>query len=184
MKKKLSQEDAQVWSEYSKGLKKLPDNGSVGQYTSFKPDENYTVKPSLKKPAGAIDLGENHNHEILSDIFSDKRIDKKKLRELKRGRIQPEAKLDLHGLKRFEAQEKVKEFVEVSIQKKLRLVLIITGKGKRSSDTLASGVLRKEFPRWISSLPQAKKILCVVQASASHGGSGAFYVYMRRPLQN
>ena len=76
----------------------------------------------------------------------------------------------------------MKSFIETSIQKKLRLILIITGKGNRSYKNASVGVLRKKFPQWISSLPQAYKILSVVQASAFHGGSGAFYVYMRKLL--
>ena len=144
--------------------------------------ESYHIGLSPEKFSAPIAYEEKNNNLTSVDIFSAKHIDKKKLRDLKKGRIQPEAILDLHGLKRFEAQAQVKSFIETSIQKKLRLILIITGKGNRSYKNASVGVLREKFPQWISSLPQAYKILSVVQASALHGGSGAFYVYMRKLL--
>ena len=182
MIKKLSQEDFHVWSEYSKGIKKLPSGKILEQELRPNFTKSYHLEPSLVKPITSTTDVKKNKQPITTDIFSDKHIDKRKLRDLKRGRIQPEAILDLHGLRRFEAQEKVNRFIEISIQKKFRLILIITGKGRRSYNSNSVGVLREKFPQWISNLPQADKILTVVQASALHGGSGAFYVYMRKPL--
>ena len=184
MKKRISQEDFYAWREYSKGIKKLPNDKVSEPVVPSNLLERYHVAPSLKKPSTPIAYDEKSKKPISTDIFTDKHLDKKKLRNLKKGRIHPEAVLDLHGLKRFEAQAKLKSFIEISIQKKLRLILIITGKGNRSYNSDSAGVLRKNFPHWISSLPDANKILSVVQASPLHGGSGAFYVYMRKSLQN
>ena len=182
MKKELSQEDADVWSKYSRGLKRLPNSETSARSIKYKTSEKKFSASSSREAIIHSNPTEKYNHKRVGDILSAKHIDKKKLRELKRGRIQPEAMLDLHGLKRFEAQEKVQIFVENSIQKKLRLILIITGKGKRSIHDVDTGVLRKEFPKWVSSLPSANKILGIIQASVFHGGSGAFYVYIRKSL--
>ena len=181
MKKELSQEDAEVWSKYSRGLKRLPNSETSARSIKYKNTRKTFSVPSAREAVIHSNQSEKYSHTRVGDILSAKHIDKKKLRDLQRGRIQPEATLDLHGLKRFEAQEKVHRFVENSIQKKLRLILIITGKGKRSIHTIDSGVLRKEFPKWVSSLPNSNKILGIIQASVFHGGSGAFYVYMRKP---
>ena len=182
MKKELSQEDAEVWSKYSKGLKRLPNSETSERSIKYKSSKKIFSAQSSREPVIHSNQTEKSSSTKMGDILGAKHIDKKKLRDLKRGRIQPEAILDLHGLKRFEAQEKVQSFVENSIQKKLRLILIITGKGKRSIHDVDTGVLRKEFPKWVSSLPSANKILGIIQASVFHGGSGAFYVYMRKPL--
>ena len=183
MIKRLSQEDFHVWSEYSKGIKKLPSGKILEQEWLHPILQKVIILNIFSKTQSPLPTDvKKIKQPITTDIFSDKHIDKRKLRDLKRGRIQPEAILDLHGLRRFEAQEKVNRFIEISIQKKFRLILIITGKGRRSYNSNSVGVLREKFPQWISNLPQADKILTVVQASALHGGSGAFYVYMRKPL--
>jgi DNA-nicking Smr family endonuclease len=66
----------------------------------------------------------------------------------------------------------------------LRLVLVITGKGKARDDygpiPTRTGVLRHQVPQWLSSGALRPLVLQVAEAHQRHGGSGAFYVYLRR----
>ena len=67
----------------------------------------------------------------------------------------------------------------------LMLVLVITGKGGRhrdDGDIMASprGVLRDSLPRWLKSSPLGHSIVGIYEASPRHGGSGAFYIYLKR----
>jgi DNA-nicking Smr family endonuclease len=65
-----------------------------------------------------------------------------------------------------------------------RLVLVITGKGRRGEDEgpipLRPGLLKHQVPVWLRSAPLGPVVLQVAEAHVSHGGAGAYYVYLRR----
>ena len=66
----------------------------------------------------------------------------------------------------------------------LRLVLVITGKGKPGPDfgpiPQRYGVLKHQVPQWLHMPPLGPCVLQVTEAHLKHGGSGAYYVYLRR----
>ncbi|OZA05706.1 MAG: hypothetical protein B7Y02_15405 [Rhodobacterales bacterium 17-64-5] len=66
----------------------------------------------------------------------------------------------------------------------LRLVLVITGKGKPGPDhgpiPVRTGVLRHQVPHWLHMAPLGPAVLQVTEAHLKHGGGGAYYVYLRR----
>lgn len=111
-------------------------------------------------------------------------MDNRAYRRLTRGKLTPEARLDLHGLTLAEAQPALTRFIVGSRASGRRLVLVITGKG-RDRDSAGpiprrAGALRHEVPLWLSRPPLAPLVLQVAEAHARHGGGGAFYVYLRR----
>jgi DNA-nicking Smr family endonuclease len=65
-----------------------------------------------------------------------------------------------------------------------RLVLVVTGKGKDRDDggpiPTPRGKLRHQVPHWLELPPLAQAVLQVTPAHISHGGDGAYYVYLRR----
>ncbi|MCY4414457.1 MAG: Smr/MutS family protein [Alphaproteobacteria bacterium] len=95
----------------------------------------------------------------------------KKIKALK---IKIEASLDLHGHTAAEAEEMVFYFLSQSVRKKMRCVLIITGKGENNL-----GILRKSLPQWCCSPRLSPLVVQVSQAHQNYGGSGAFYVILR-----
>ena len=68
--------------------------------------------------------------------------------------------------------------------KGLRLILIITGKGRNTEDydviPKRRGVLKATVPNWLAMEPLSSKILQITNAHVKHGGGGAFYVYLRK----
>ncbi len=88
---------------------------------------------------------------------------------LRRGKIEPEAVLDLHGLTQAQAHTRLVTFVRRGHEMGNRCLLVITGKG---------AVLRELLPRWLEELRAA--VTGVQSAHVRHGGGGAFYVYLRR----
>jgi DNA-nicking Smr family endonuclease len=66
----------------------------------------------------------------------------------------------------------------------LRLILIITGKGKNSEDNdvipRRKGILKAAVPNWLAMEPLSSKILQTTNAHVKHGGGGAFYIYLRK----
>ena len=65
-------------------------------------------------------------------------------------------------------------------------IMKITGKGNKSkldekfSIENKRGVLREAFPHWTESETIKPLILSIAQAHISHGGNGAYYVYLRK----
>ena len=111
-------------------------------------------------------------------------MDSKLHNKLKQGKLRPEAKLDLHGLNLSQAHPVLTKFVLNSYSRGLRLILVITGKGRNSEDhdviPRRKGILKATVPSWLAMEPLSSKILQVTNAHVRHGGDGAFYVYLRK----
>jgi DNA-nicking Smr family endonuclease len=111
-------------------------------------------------------------------------MDRRRFEKLRRGRLEPEARLDLHGMTLERAHAALTAFVAAAHADGLRLVLIITGKGRDgAADALAPhrrGALRHSVPHWLAAPPLVGRVLQVAPAHPRHGGGGALYVYLRR----
>ena len=111
----------------------------------------------------------------------DQRFDRDVDRDLSRGRRSPEAKLDLHGMTLVAAERAVARFLAQSSAEGRRVVLIVTGKGLRlEGGRVFGGRIRAEFPGWLERADNRARIAGVRAAHPRHGGSGAFYVLLRR----
>ena len=112
------------------------------------------------------------------------RVERKIREKLRRGKISPEAVLDLHGMTRVVAEYEVAKFVNISYRSHRRLLLIITGKGMQSSgwQTPESerGVLRRMVPEMLRSKELGGRVMHIQEAHTVHGGAGALYVYLKR----
>ena len=86
-----------------------------------------------------------------------------------------EATLDLHGLGRSEAYERLLRFLAASCKKHLRHVLIITGKGRTGE-----GILRTALPHWLNEPKLREHVAAIAPARAEKGGSGALHVLLRK----
>ncbi len=84
-------------------------------------------------------------------------------------------RLDLHGMTQANAHAALDRFVRGAWRDGARLLLIITGKGSGGE-----GVLRKSLPQWLHAGEHAPRVLRMESAQPKHGGSGAFYVLLRR----
>jgi len=111
-------------------------------------------------------------------------MDHKAFTKLKRGKLRPEGRIDLHGMTLDRAHPALQGFIMDAHRRGKRLVLVITGKGKRRDEggpiPVRDGVLRHQVPQWLSMPPLNALVLQVAQAHVSHGGGGAYYVYLRR----
>ena len=69
-------------------------------------------------------------------------------------------------------------FLRTASARDARLVLVITGKGKRidGDGERERGVLRRQVPQWLG-LPEFRAfVLGFEDAAIAHGGEGALYV--------
>ena len=87
------------------------------------------------------------------------RMDQKAFGRMKRGRLFPEARIDLHGMTLDQAHPALTGFVMRSYAEGKRLVLVITGKRARlASDDggpipVRFGVLKHQVPQWLKMAP-------------------------------
>ncbi|VDC23208.1 Smr/MutS family protein [Pseudogemmobacter humi] len=110
------------------------------------------------------------------------RMDSRTHQRMTRGKLVPEARLDLHGMTLSEAHAELIPFLLRAQAQGLRLVLVITGKGKAVHEPVPRpmGALRHQVPQWMRLPPLSSAVLQVSEAHLKHGGAGAFYVYLRR----
>ena len=134
-------------------------------------------------PRITLDLAPSRSDDLASQPI---RMDRKLHARMTRGKLLPEARIDLHGLTLAAAQPRLQGFVESAHARGLRLVLVITGKGRtaQADDTPAmprpAGVLRRAVPQWLRQAPLSALVLDIREAHVSHGGGGALYVYLRK----
>lgn len=96
-----------------------------------------------------------------------------------RGKESIDGRLDLHGLTQSEAHGALLRFLRAAVARDARLVLVITGKGRRDGEG-ERGVLRRQVPLWLA-LPDFRALVIGFEnAHIAHGGEGALYVRLRR----
>ncbi|MEM1151921.1 MAG: Smr/MutS family protein [Pseudomonadota bacterium] len=96
-------------------------------------------------------------------------------KRVRRGQLEIDARLDLHGMTQAEADRHLSSFLLGQRRNGARCVLVITGKGRGGE-----GVLRRNFLDWLSSGRAGVHVSGYAPAHARHGGGGAFYVFLRR----
>jgi DNA-nicking Smr family endonuclease len=105
-------------------------------------------------------------------------VDRRLLKRLRAGEYALQGHLDLHGLDRGEARQKVVKFVEDSRKAGRRCVLIVHGRGLHSKDQIP--VLKDAVRTWLERGPVARAVLAFATARPHDGGAGAVYVLLRR----
>jgi len=108
-------------------------------------------------------------------------LDRATAETLRRGRLQPDGVLDLHGNTLAEAERLLARTLEQAQLRGWRSLLVVTGKGLRLEDgSVRGGRIRAHFLDWINAPANRLRVHAVRQAHPRHGGSGAFYLLLRR----
>ena len=195
-RRKLRPEEEALWEKVA---------GSTERLHPPKPTflaETETKRPNAKKPKavevpnpimpfkiGQRTKGKSSTHDLLPTI-SDRvaqsalQMDSKAFQKMKRGKLVPEGRIDLHGMTLAQAHPALNTFIIQSQMRGFRLVLVITGKGKHK-DTGGPiperiGALRHQVPQWLKMAPLGQAVLQISESHFKHGGGGAYYVYLRR----
>jgi len=109
---------------------------------------------------------------------------------LRRGLLEPDDRLDLHGLSEAEAHRSLLGFLRAARARKFRLVLVVTGRGTRKADLkepafdlgldrAPRGAIRLATPRWLSEPAFRNLVASFRSAHRRHGGEGALYIVLR-----
>lgn len=99
-------------------------------------------------------------------------IDRRTNDRLRRGKMEIEGRLDLHGHSQESGHRALNSFIHTSHDQGKRCVLVVTGKGK--------GILQSAVPRWLNEPGLRHKVLSIEYAQQKDGGTGALYVLLRR----
>lgn len=185
----LSPEERALWDEVAKSARPMrPDRPQTAQ-------EAIAPKPAPDRAKiDRFDLGERAqtrlpDHSIAPKIEEEiarapVSMDRKRFTQMKRGKMRPEARIDLHGLTLAHAHPVLMRFILESVAEGRRLVLVITGKGRTQQNEgpipERHGVLRHQVPHWLHTPPLKAHVLQISEAHVKHGGLGAYYVYLRR----
>ncbi len=197
----LSKDEQDLWRRVADTAAPLHPNRppslttDLGQISAQKPKPSAQAAPSAQ-PIRAFEIGANAPLQGAAVMRGPSgaappmiHMDRKAYQRLSRGKLDPEARIDLHGMTVAQAHPALTRFVMRSHAEGLRLVLVITGKGagkgyKSTADhgptAQQSGVLRHQVPHWLRLAPLGGLVLQLTQAHLRHGGAGAFYVYLRR----
>lgn len=108
-------------------------------------------------------------------------------RQLKK--IEIAATVDLHGMTKDRAFERLSAFIKTCYGNGTQELLVITGKGLdtkqsakdlRQDPSMGKGVLKRSLPGWLRSHDLAPYIHHFTNDHPFEGGTGAFYVRLRR----
>lgn len=189
----LRPDEEELWSRIAKTAKPMHPSKPAPKRGPA-PTKAKHEKQAPREPIAPFQIGQksaaSYSSHDLSPTLSGQlagapvAMDKKAYRRMSQGRLKPEARIDLHGMTVGTAHGALTSFILSSQSAGRRLVLVITGKGREVDDDspipTRTGVLRHQVPHWLSTPPLAQAVLQVSEAHRRHGGSGAFYVYLRR----
>lgn len=180
----LRPEEERLWNRVRDTV--TPLYGSKKSLLAPEPKEEEPREPVFKVSAARVG---KIAQTALPQVAGDQplRMDKKTYARMKRGKSAPEGRIDLHGMTADAAQAALVGYLLRAHANGKRLILVITGKGKDKDDgdpvPQRGGVLRRNLPIWLSRPPLSGIVLQHNEAHQRHGGSGAFYVYLRRNRQ-
>ncbi|MEM7489642.1 MAG: Smr/MutS family protein [Pseudomonadota bacterium] len=184
----LSPEDRDVWARYTRSADPL-------DAARKRIDPDTSASPAPPKPVRPFALGEAAPPAPATRIApapslrdhldaAPLRMDAKAHKRMRSGKLRPEGKLDLHGMTLDRAHPALQRFVLDGHAQGKRLLLVVTGKGKSKPSEgpipTRLGVLKHQVPQWLRMPPLAPIVLQVTEAHRSHGGAGAYYIYLRR----
>lgn len=190
----LTDDDREIWSRFVQTT--VPLRPVVKKPSAFHPKPTPVAQKHLRPMIKPLTQIGRHVPEarITINLATDpmkaveksrNQMDRKNFDRLRKGKIKPDAKLDLHGMTAAEAHSELRAFIFRCHSADKRLALIVTGKGNTTRAEegfmpIRQGILRHSVPHWLEAPDIRPKILEVTPAHARHGGGGAYYVYLRR----
>jgi len=189
-RRRLRPDELELWRKVADTTERLKPVRVAPKVPLLKPAPVVVESPQIE----TFQIGANHRgkapmYDVLPGLperlaSAPVKMDKKAHTRLKRGKLSPEARIDLHGMTMEQAHPVLTRFILQSHARGLRLVLVITGKGKTRDEDgpipVRPGVLRHNVPGWLSAAPLGQVVLQITTAHLKHGGGGAYYVYLRR----
>jgi DNA-nicking Smr family endonuclease len=174
--------DFELWEEVARTVKPLA-KGKRKEAAKPKP------KPEAKQAAPVV-VPQPKMSRSTPPLLTG--LDRRSERQMTRGKVEIESRIDLHGTGIERARERLHSFIVSQRSNGRRMVLVITGKGESpfARHTLhgsghyhapeRQGVLRRKVPEWLHEAEFRAHVTGFQPAHPRHGGGGAYYVKLRR----
>ena len=167
MIKKITDKDKEDWENFLNNNKK-----------------NLNKNPVKKKEIN----NPNKNKQDWENFLSNKeKISNKDFIHKKNIRYEKIKKIDLHGYTIEEANKAIEQFIQKSFEENVTKIIVITGKGLRSKNvenpylSKDLSILKYSVPEFIESNNNLRKMIIEsTDAKIEDGGSGAFYIYLKK----
>lgn len=190
-RKHMSAEDEALWRAVTASVEPLDKRPRAPQ-VDIREAATEPLKPATRKPA--TKEAAPRPPAALAPKPAPKTpppapFEVKRAKRLRRGALEIEDRIDLHGMRQAEAHRALRSFLLSAHARGLRHVKVITGKGRskesddRPFDLHAAdrpGVLKRLVPGWLSESDLAAVVVSFTGAGKQHGGEGALYVHLRR----
>ena len=99
--------------------------------------------------------------------------------------------IDLHGYTLDEANKVISDFIKNCYEKKVNKIIVVTGKGLHSENeknpyvSKDLSILKYSIPEYISNNKSLMNVINEIKdAKIEDGGSGAFYIFLKKNLKN
>ncbi len=173
-------EELSLWRKVAETVKPLQDRPPPPPVSPH----SLTAKPKL---VAKMDQGDGPARKPVPTIKAKPKapletgrladLDRRTGDRFRRGRMEIDATLDLHGMTQERAHGVLRRFLLQAHGRGQRCLLVVTGKGRAGP---GSGVLRRAVPLWLNDADIRPIIIAVTPAQQHHGGQGALYVLLRR----
>lgn len=169
------EEDVRVFRDAVRDVKRIDPEPLVSDRPRPRPRARFARadREAVLKESLTIDCADPTVGGGEELVFHRPGIQESVVRKLRRGHYRVQAEIDLHGLTAAEAKQELRTFVADAVERHLRCVRIIHGKGLRSGHRgpvlkgTVSGVLKR-----------MGVVLAYVSARQVDGGTGAVYVLL------
>ena len=177
--RRIKPDEAALWDAITDDIKPLASNKRNTLSKTAEPNSPAPEPKPKKKIVAPIKPPQSTLSPEPTPANPDVNIDKRTLGRLKKGKLDIEGRLDLHGHTQETAHRALDAFILAAYESQRRCVLVITGKGLRGVDG-NRGVLRQAVPLWLSGSKLKKMIVSWQPAQPRDGGDGALYILIRR----
>ncbi len=168
--KEKPEQDADLFRQALEGVTPLPPSDRI----------SHTSKPRRTPPLVdlSVPVADNLSDHGAGDVaiteFLRPGLNRMTLRKLRRGEWPIQDELDLHGLSSDAARRLLVEFLHDAVQRGLRCVNVVHGKGWRSEGR--EGILKVHTRHWLT---QHAQVLAFCEAPPNAGGGGAVWVLLK-----
>lgn len=156
------EDDDDLFSQAMQGVERIADRDRVGPRQQRRGARRIAPAPRLKPD------GEGGRVASVND---------KRMADLRAGRIPPDERLDMHGLRADDARAVLGDRVRAAAERGARCLLVIHGRGAHSG---GAGVLPQLAADELMGGRAAAHVLAFCRAQPRDGGAGALYVLLRR----
>lgn len=185
----LSDAEKKLWYKVTENITALDSNRVASPL----------VRRSVYRVTAPRDWEFNFNSapasRVTEEFFARDAVDHNWNQKLRRGKVKPDGRIDLHGMTEDRAFAALNHYIEGAQRRGKRCILVITGKGgnmdkggrktaygdmSHRDHERGRGILNTNVPRWLSQGSLALRIVSYYSANGEHGGAGALYVILKR----